>query len=128
MQKSFTSALFFIAVSTSIAKADYVQIANGPPLEVAKAICDNASMGVGEGYFAFGSTSFVIGAGIGNAIGNLIMQERYKSNCMVIHGWKYTSATQSRAKPTQTYIRKTKPLSNACQNAKSLEQMTAYCK
>lgn len=83
---------FFVLVSPAAAKTQYVQIAPGPSLDYARAYCDNASMGVGSNVVAWGSTSYVLGAQLGNAIGNAIMQDRFYNNCMVMQGWKRVRA------------------------------------
>lgn len=74
--------------SPAIAASRWVQIQPGNSFDYAKAVCDNASMGVGNGYVAFGSPSYVLGASIGNAIGNAILQARFFDNCMTMGGWK----------------------------------------
>ncbi len=81
--------LAFLVLGGSSAGAEYKRIGPGPTLDYALAYCDNASMGVGQGYFAFGSPGFVGSFALGNAIGNAIRRSRFKQNCMVMNGWKW---------------------------------------
>lgn len=92
------AVLAFIATVTS-ADAKWVKVGPGPGLAYAQADCDNQAMGVERGYFAFGSASYVAGAALGNAIGNAIRQDRFKRNCMTMHGWQNikTKAEKARA-------------------------------
>lgn len=55
---------------------------------MAQARCQIASNGVQQGYFAYGSASYVAGAGIGNAIGNAIRVDQFMQQCMTLQGYK----------------------------------------
>lgn len=81
-------AAIFVMAAPASAETQYARIGPGPSLDYARAYCDNASMGVGSGYFAYGRPAFVMGAALGNAIGNAIIQDRFYGNCMVMQGWK----------------------------------------
>lgn len=81
-------ALMVAAVTPAQAAYQYIQIGPGPTIEYAQAYCENAAMGVGQGVWAYGSPSYVLGAQLGNAIGNAILQDRFMTNCLVMNGWK----------------------------------------
>jgi hypothetical protein len=66
--------------------------ANAPPLEQALAYCRIQSQGAQQGYYAAGSGAFVIGAALGNAIGNAIRADRFIDDCIVLMGWHETEA------------------------------------
>lgn len=87
---TITAAIFMTAILSEpvAAKTQWMQIGAGPSLAYAQAYCDNASMGVGSNVVAWGSTSYVLGAQLGNTIGNAIMQDRFYTNCMVMQGWQ----------------------------------------
>ena len=108
------------------AASQYVKIGPGPSLDYAKAYCSNASMGVGYGYWAYGSQSYVLGAAIGNAIGNALMQAQYYSNCMVMRGWKKMNVKAGQPPPQQYRPRKS-TLSAKCRKAQSMDEMLAHC-
>jgi hypothetical protein len=90
MRITTAGALIFVTalIDPAYAGGQWVQIGAGPSLAYAQAYCDNASMGVGSNVVAWGSTSYVLGAQLGNAIGNAIMQDRFYTNCMVMQGWQ----------------------------------------
>ena len=69
-------------------QADYVQIGYGPSFDVAHAQCEMQKGSVDQGYIAIGSPGFVAGAGIGNALGNLALEDQYMKNCLILNGWK----------------------------------------
>lgn len=93
-------AVFAIA-QPALAKAQWMRIGAGPDLAYAQAYCDNASMGVGSGVVAWGSTSYVLGAQLGNAIGNAILQDRFYRNCMTMQGWQKVRAPGGSSEPFQ---------------------------
>ena len=64
------------------------KIGNGPDLPYAQARCDLASMSVEQGVFAYGSPGYVLGAQLGNALGNAIRKQQFVKQCMVLHGWQ----------------------------------------
>jgi hypothetical protein len=65
--------------------------ASAPPLEQALAYCRIQSQGAQQGYYAAGSGAFVIGAALGNAIGNAIRADRFMDDCIVLLGWHETN-------------------------------------
>lgn len=67
---------------------DWVQIAPGPILEQALAYCQIQSSQTQQGMIAMGSTSYVLGAQIGNAIANDMRRNEFIMQCMVLLGWK----------------------------------------
>jgi hypothetical protein len=78
-------------------QADYVQIGYGPSFDVAHAQCEMQKGSVDQGYLAIGSPGFVAGAGIGNALGNLALEDQYMKNCLILSGWKRASRGQGAA-------------------------------
>lgn len=86
------AVLLLVAVSlagcVTAETADYVQIAPGPTQDYAMALCRIHSQGTQTGFVAFGSSSYVAGAAIGNAIGNAIAADRFIRDCMTLQGWK----------------------------------------
>lgn len=93
--------LFLSACQTPVA---YQRIGYGPDLEYAKAECANGSMSVERGYFAMGSPGYVLGASLGNAIGNAARKSEYVQNCMIMRGWRPVSAGQLEAMKTSKPI------------------------
>lgn len=77
------------------AAADYQRIGPGHELKQAKAYCDIVSMSAGSGFYAYGSPAFVLGASLGNAIGNAIAQDQLYRNCMVLQGWERVKTKKS---------------------------------
>jgi hypothetical protein len=74
--------------TTNSGQKQWVQIQAGDVFDVADAKCKLYAQNFQQGLYAQGSPGFVLGAQLGNAIGNAVrMQEAYK-NCMVIEGWK----------------------------------------
>lgn len=78
-------------------QADYVQIGYGPSFDVAHAQCEMQKGSVDQGYLAIGSPGFVAGAGIGNALGNLALEDQYMKNCLILNGWKRAPRGQGAA-------------------------------
>lgn len=66
----------------------YTRIGPGPTMEYAQAQCQMYAPMVDQGYIAFGSSSYVAGAAIGNAIGNAVREDQFIKQCMVLQGWK----------------------------------------
>lgn len=75
---------------THFSRMHWVPIVAVPPwpVEMALARCQLASSSADQGYFAMGSTEFVIGAGIGNAIANDMRRNDFIIQCMTLHGWR----------------------------------------
>lgn len=74
--------------SANSGKKEWVQIQAGDVFEVADAKCRMMAQTQAQGLYAQGSASFVIGAQLGNAIGNAIRMEQFYTQCMTISGWK----------------------------------------
>jgi hypothetical protein len=66
----------------------WVQIQAGDVFEVADAKCKLWSQQFQQGLYAQGTPGFVIGAQLGNAIGNAIRVQEAYTNCITIAGWK----------------------------------------
>ena len=81
-----------VAASTTASLAEWTKIGPGPSYDIAEAQCSLMAMGSGSGFVAMGSTEFVAGAAIGNAIGNAIQASIVKQKCMTIQGWKFVRA------------------------------------
>jgi hypothetical protein len=76
----------------------WVQIQAGDVFDVADAKCRLWSQQFQTGVYAQGTPGFVLGAQLGNAIGNAIrMQEAY-TNCMTIAGWKQVPVIKPKKK------------------------------
>lgn len=105
MKKIITLSLLALAVVSPVeAKqpkqppkqvSGWQRIGNGPAFEMAEAECNLYSMGAQQGYIAFGNSSYVAGAAIGNAIGNAIRTHYVFTQCMTLKGWKYVRARGS---------------------------------
>jgi hypothetical protein len=63
-------------------------IPNPPNMEMTQARCQMLSGSVDQGYLAYGSTSYVAGAAIGNALGNAIREDQFIQQCMTMSGWR----------------------------------------
>lgn len=66
----------------------WVQIQAGEVWDVADAKCKLWAQQFQQGIYAQGDAGFVIGAQLGNAIGNAIRVQEAYTNCMTIAGWK----------------------------------------
>jgi hypothetical protein len=66
----------------------WVQIQAGDVFEVADAKCKMMAQTQQTGMYAQGTAGFVIGAQLGNAIGNAIRMDQFYHQCMIISGWK----------------------------------------
>lgn len=71
------------------------------PLEMAQARCEMLSTSTQQGYFAYGSQSYVAGAALGNAIGNAVRQDQFIRQCMTLSGWRRTDGSAPQAKNIQ---------------------------
>lgn len=89
--------------SNSKAKMEWVQFQYGDVFDVADAKCKLFAQTQQQGLYAQGTTGFVVGAQLGNAIGNAIRMEQAYKQCMTIAGWKQVPA-------------KTKVIANAAVN------------
>jgi hypothetical protein len=69
-------------------KMQWVQFQPGEVFEVADARCRMLAQTQQQGLYAQGTPGFVIGAQMGNAIGNAIRMEQFYKQCMTISGWK----------------------------------------
>lgn len=63
-------------------------IPNPPNMEMAQAQCQMLSASTQQGVVAWGSTSYVAGAQLGNAIGNAIRADQFVQQCMTASGWR----------------------------------------
>lgn len=84
-------ALIALLPSLVACQTSYTYVAfvpNPEQFDMAQAKCQMMSNGVQQGYFAYGSPSFVAGAGIGNAIGNAIRVDQFMAQCMTLQGYK----------------------------------------
>ncbi len=79
------------------AKKEWVQFQPGDVFDVADAKCKLWAQQFQQGVYAQGSASFVIGAQLGNAMGNAIRMQQAYTQCMTISGWKQVPVV--RAKP-----------------------------
>lgn len=90
---------FVIALSASLSGCatnyTYVPIVPQPrQIEMAEAQCQMMSTSAQQGIFAWGSSSYVAGAQIGNAIGNAIRVDQFMQQCMTLQGWKRVQVKQ----------------------------------
>lgn len=133
------------AAAPAGAATEWVRIGPGPGFDYARAYCDNASMGVGQGYWAYGSQAYVAGVALAYGIGNLIQQSKYFHNCMAMQGWKKvkvvaTKSTKSAKSGKSSKSQATQPvaaqsyqpparqkLPAACANAKTMAELQKYC-
>ena len=81
------------------ANTQFARIGPGPELAYAKAQCEISASSVDRGYVAWGSTSYVAGAAIGNALGNAIRESQFMKNCMILNGWQ--AVPEGAAAPAQ---------------------------
>lgn len=70
------------------AQKEWVQFQPGDVLEVADAKCKLYAQQFQQGLYAQGTPGFVIGAQLGNAMGNAIRMQQAYTQCMTISGWK----------------------------------------
>jgi hypothetical protein len=63
-------------------------VPNPMQIEMADARCQMMSSSAQQGMIAFGSTSYVAGAQLGNAIGNAIRVDQFMKQCMTLSGWR----------------------------------------
>lgn len=66
----------------------WMRYAPGPDLEYSKAECAIGAMGVEKDMVAWGRPGYVLGAQLGNAVGNEIRKAEYTEHCMTLHGWR----------------------------------------
>ena len=85
---------------TSQSKMEWVQFQYGDVFEVADAKCRMMAQTQAQGIYARGDAGFVLGAHLGNAIGNAIRIEQFYKQCMTISGWKQMPVQKLR--PVQT--------------------------
>lgn len=69
-------------------KMEWVQFQPGYVFDVANARCNLYAQQFQQGVYAQGTPGFVLGAQIGNAIGNAIRVSEAHKQCMMIAGWK----------------------------------------
>jgi hypothetical protein len=72
-------------------------------MEMAQAQCQMLSSSTQQGVVAWGSTSYVAGAQLGNAIGNALRADQFVQQCMTMSGWRRVPLpTQGQAKPVHS--------------------------
>ena len=74
--------------SGNTGQKQWVQIQPGEVFDVVDAKCKLWASQFQQGVYAQGSAGFVLGAQLGNAIGNAIRVQEAYTNCMTIGGWK----------------------------------------
>ena len=67
------------------------------PAAMAQARCQLASQGIGGGFYAYGSTGFVVGATIGNLLAEAIAQTAFVHQCMRSLGFEPVSRAQNKS-------------------------------
>lgn len=102
MRKIIAAALCAAGLSSCATNYTYVPIIPNPPnMEMAQAQCQMMSSGTQQGVFAYGSTSYVAGAQLGNAIGNAIRADQFVQQCMTMSGWRRVPLPPQHAPVTQ---------------------------
>ena len=95
--------LFLIVVTilliSGFGRASATEYRKATDVERLQAYCDEVGAQAEQGYFAFGSPMFVLGAGIGAKIRRNIDHQRAFDNCMQSHGYVRTDQDQSIAVP-----------------------------
>lgn len=92
--------------SANQGKKEWVQFQPGEVFEIADAKCRMWSQQFQTGVYAQGTPGFVLGAQLGNAIGNAIRVQEAYNNCMTIAGWKQVPINQA-MKPVTVTVAKT---------------------
>jgi hypothetical protein len=110
-----TQILFAVSVAAALSSCatnySYEPIVpNAPNLEMTQARCQMMASSADQGVIAFGSTSYVAGAQLGNAIGNAVREDQFVHQCMTINGWRRVAGPQKPVHQTQpTYSALGKP-------------------
>lgn len=81
----------------------WVQFQPGDVFAVADAKCRMWAQQFQQGVYAQGSPGFVLGAQLGNAIGNAIRVQEAYNNCMTISGWKQVPVIKPKKPFKPTY-------------------------
>lgn len=84
----FLAVMLTLGGCQTTGSTQWVKYGPGPDYDYAKAKCEIGAMGVEQGVVAWGSPGYVLGAQLGNAIGNEIRKAEFTDRCMVMHGWK----------------------------------------
>lgn len=94
------AACFVVAgcQSTNQGQKQWVQIQAGDVFDVADAKCKLWAQQFQQGVYAQGTPGFVLGAQLGNAIGNAIRVQEAHTNCMTIAGWKQVPVVKAKRK------------------------------
>ncbi|ASW08569.1 hypothetical protein RsS62_64530 [Rhizobium dioscoreae] len=107
--KYLLAAAMATGLSSCVTNYKYEPIIPNPPnMEMTQARCQMMAGSVDQGYIAFGSTSYVTGAAIGNALGNAIREDQFMQQCMTMNGWRrvagpgQTSSTKHSSGPKWT--------------------------
>lgn len=78
-------------------KKQWVQFQPGDVFDVADAKCKLWAQQFQQGVYAQGSAGFVLGAQLGNAMGNAIRMQLAYTQCMTISGWKQVPVVKKKA-------------------------------
>ncbi|MBB4570597.1 hypothetical protein [Rhizobium leucaenae] len=105
MKFKYVVAVAYMATMSSCA-TNYTYepiIPNPPNMEMAQAQCQMMSSSTQQGVVAWGSTSYVAGAQLGNAIGNAVRADQFVQQCMTMSGWRRVSLPpQGQTKPVHS--------------------------
>jgi hypothetical protein len=77
-------------------------VPNPPNMEMTQAQCQMLSSSTQQGIVAWGSTSYVAGAQLGNAIGNAVAADQFVRQCMTMNGWRRVAMPQGQTKPAHS--------------------------
>lgn len=77
-------------------KKEWVQFQPGDVFAVADAKCKLWAQQFQQGVYAQGSPGFVLGAQLGNAMGNAIRMQQAYTQCMTISGWQQVPVRKPR--------------------------------
>jgi hypothetical protein len=78
-------------------KMQWVQFQPGDVFQIADAKCRMMANTQQQGIYAQGSPGFVVGAQLGNVIGNAIRMEQFYKQCMTISGWQQVPMAKPKA-------------------------------
>lgn len=105
------AAVLAVCLSSCATNYTYVPtVANPPNMEMAQAQCQMLSSSTQQGVVAWGSTSYVAGAQLGNAIGNAIRADQFVQQCMTMNGWRRVPLPTQGAAPVRSKPPKYSPV------------------
>jgi hypothetical protein len=103
--KVFVAASIAAALSSCATNYTYQPIIPNPPnMEMTQARCQMLSSSTQQGVIAFGSSSYVAGAQLGNAIGNAIRADQFVQQCMTMNGWRRVALPNQGTTPAKPAI------------------------